>query len=169
MTTAISELDRDVHIQEALKLDAMGYRALFFLRLRPPGLPDVLLYFTPLQEVTWQGKTFINHPCTISGYRRAGDEEQSRPKFTVVNPDGVFTKYAHEGWMDNAEVQRYYVLKTHLENDVNSFVKHTWRVSKIVSASRDVLVTELRGATDGQAFIMPAGQYMPPKFPQVSF
>jgi len=169
MTTAISELMRQRHIEEAMKLDAMGYRALFFLRLRPPSMPDVFLYFTPLKEVKWQGKTFESHPCNITGYRRAGDEEQSRPKFSVANPDGVFTKYAHEGWLDNAEVVRYYVLKDHLEADINSFVKHTWRVSKVVSANRDVVVAELRGATDGQMFIMPPGQYMPPAFPQVSF
>lgn len=169
MTSAISELYRQQHIEEALKLDAQGYRALYFLRLRPKGQPDVLLYFTPTQEVTWQGKKFESFPCHVTGYRRAADEEMSRPKFSVVNPDGVFTKYAHEGWLNNAEVVRYQVLKQHLEDDINSFVKHTWRVSKVLTDTKSVVAAELRGATDGQAFVMPAGQYLPPKFPQVSF
>lgn len=169
MTTAISELYRERHIQEAMKLEAQGYRALYFMRLRPRGLPDVLLYFTPTQEVTWQGKKFESFPCHVTGYRRASDEEMSRPKFSVINPDGVFTKYAHEGWLDNAEIVRYMVLKEHLEGDINSFVKHTWRISKVIAATKDLVTAELRGATDGQMFTLPAGQYLPPKFPQVSF
>lgn len=169
MTTGISELMRQEHIQEALKLDAQGYRALYFLRLRPRGEADVLLYFTPTKEVTWQGKKFESFPCHVTGYRRAADEEMSRPKFSVINPDGVFTMYAHEGWLDNAEVVRYMVLKSHLETNINSFVKNTWRISKVVSANNDLVVAELRGATDGQNFTLPAGQYLPPKFPQVSF
>lgn len=166
--TIISETGRARHIEESMKLDAQGYATLLQIRMRPPGAADILLYLTPSQKLTWQGRTWEDWPLTISGDKRSSDGEHSRPTLSLFNPKGVFTQYINEGYMDSAEITRYKVLREHLENDVNSFLKSVWRMDRVLGAIGSTVSFELRGAMDGALFLLPARQFMQPEFPQVS-
>lgn len=165
---SVTALNGEDHVRESMKLEAQGYHELFQITMKPRGLPQQNLFITSMKEVFWQGKTWEAVPAVLVGYGQNSSGEQNRPKFTIVNPDGLFTKYVHQGWTDNAEVVRYRVLKSHLEANINSFVKHVWRISKPLAISVAQATFELRGALDGQHFLLPARAFFPPEFPHVS-
>ncbi len=156
------------HIQEAMKLEADGYAHLFFIRMTPPGQPEVILTLCPNKTVTWQGYTWETYAVNLTDYSRNSSGEMSRPKFSVGNPEGVFSRYVHARWMDNAEVIRYRVLGQHLSANVNSFLKNTWRVRRALSLSRTLAVFELGEVVDGPFFLLPGRAFYPPEFPTVS-
>lgn len=168
MTTFGDPAHAHTHVEEALSLDADGYANLFSIRMSPLGLPDVLLTLTPQKSVSWQGYPWESYGITITDYRRESSGEASRPKLTVFNPDGVFSRYVHARWMDSAEVIRYRVLGQHLSANINSFLKNTWRVAKVLNLSKQSATFELREAIDGQFFVLPGRAYYPPDFPAVS-
>lgn len=165
---SVTALEGEKHLQESMKLEAEGYYELFQIRLKPRGFPEQYLFLTGRKEVDWQGKHWELIPCTLTGYGQQSSGEQTRPKFTVVNPGGLFSKYVHQGWTDNAEVTRYRVLRSHLEANINSYDKHVWRISKPLAVSNATVTFELRGAMDGQMFYLPARAFFPPEFPHVS-
>lgn len=157
-----------VHLQEALKLEADGYAHLFRLRLTPPAQAEVIITLTPQKSVTWQGSTWESYPVHLTDYRRETSGEVSRPKMTLANPEGIFSSYAHRKWLDGAEVKRYRVLGQHLDANLNSFLVSTWRVGKVANLSNTMIVLELRSVLDGQNFILPGRAFYPPEFPTVS-
>lgn len=161
-------IDAPTHIEEAMKLDADGYANLFSIRMFPAGEPEVLLNFTPQKTVTWQGQTWSNMPIALTDYVRNTRGEMARPKMTIANPEGVFSEYVHARWMDNAEVVRLRVLGQHLDADVNSYLKNTWKVRKVMNLSRVIAVFELGDILDGPSFVLPAKAYYPPDYPTVS-
>lgn len=165
---SIDGVQQEVHVQESMKLDADGYAELFSMRLMPPGEPMILLPMSPHNTVTWQGYEWESYGCGLSGYKRESSGEVSRPVFSVFNPNGLFSRYVHKGWCDNAEVIRYRVLGQHLTANLNSYVKNTWRVAKVASLTPGLASFELRGALDGQFFVLPGRAFYPPEFPHVS-
>lgn len=168
MMENVTDLGKADHVREAMQLDAQGYYELYSISLNPPDGGGYQIYLCPQKDVVWQGKTWESFPCNLIGYSRESSGENSRPKFSVANPTGVFSRYVHAGWMDNAEIIRWRVLKNHLEENVNSYAKNTWRVGKTLSLSKTFAVFELRSALDGQDFILPGRQFAPPEFPFVS-
>lgn len=156
-------------IEEAMKLEAEGIATLYRLDLRPPNSATFSLYICPHKTVIWQGATWINDtPCMVSDTGIFSSGETVRPKFSIVNPEGIFSRYVHQKYVDNAVIRRYRVLRSDVENDVNSFELSQWRVSKILSLDRDLLVCELRSSLDGPLFRIPVETYRPPKYPTVS-
>ena len=104
----------------------------------PPEGGEVLLKQTGTKTVVWQGSTWESYGVGLSEYKKESSGESSRPKFTLFNPDGLFSNYVHRGWMDGAEIIRYRVLKQHLDSNTNSFIKNTWRVGKVLSLGGEV-------------------------------
>lgn len=157
-----------VHDQEALKLEADGYIELFQIILSPPAHAVVNLYLSSKNTVNWQGTSWESYGVTLSDYRRDSSGELSRPKFSLFNPNGEFTRYGHQGWIDGAVIKRYRVLKEHLDANANSFLLNTWRVGRILQLSNPAIILELRSVLDGQSFVLPGRAFVPPKFPSVS-
>ena len=164
----ISQLGYDDHVAQSLSLTPEGYVELFAITMSPPGEAKILFTLTGQNEVTWQGKVWESYAIHLTGYSMDSSGEVSRPSLSLGNQKGLFSRYVHSGWMDNAEIIRYRVLKNHLEINFNSFVKNTWRVSKVAGLGRQVAVFELRGALDGQFFILPGRAYYPPEFTTLS-
>lgn len=156
------------HVQEAVSLEAQGYAHLVSVRMSPPGQPEVMYTLTPQKTVVWQGYTWENYGVGITEYKRDASGEVNRPKLTLFNPNGIFSAFVHNRWMDGAEVVRYRVLKNHLSANINSYLRHTWRVGKVVSLNKTMVVCELRGVLDWQFFVLPGRAYYPPEFPSVS-
>lgn len=156
------------HISEAHKLEAKGYVDLVELKLFNPEGGTVFLYICAQKPVTWQGKTWERVEHSISEFAQSSSGELSRPKFTIVNPGSVFSRYAHQGYFNNALVSRYRVLTSDIDTNTNSFQFHVWRVSKVLNIGPHMVVTEMRSSLDGHAFFLPARTYRPPTFPTVS-
>ena len=152
-----------------MSLEARGYVELFKIDLRRPDGTVYTLYLCSQKEVIWQGTTWASGmPCTISESSQNISGEVTRPKFTVVNPDGVWSRYIHQRWADNATFSRYRVLVPDILANVNAFQLNLWRMSKVVSLTKNSVVLELRTALDGHNFKLPGDTFRPPKYPTVS-
>ena len=157
------------HVEEAMKLEVRAYVEFFKIDLRKPDGTVYTLFICPQKTVVWQGATWNGDmPCTISESSSNISGETTRPKFTIVNPNGVWSKYIHQGWVDGATFSRYRVLRPDVDADVNSFQLNLWRMSKVVNLTKNNVVLELRTALDGHNFKIPGDTYRPPKYPTVS-
>lgn len=122
---------------------------------------------SPRGTWTWQGDTYDEVPCNMTQITRQGDGKLSRPKFTVVNPEGLFTAYINSLDVENASITRHRILKSDLEADLNVALSETYRISRILSVTRGVVSFECRGTLDGVNFKLPARTFNPPEFPHV--
>lgn len=126
------------------------------------------IYFTGTKEVTWRGNLYSEIPCTFSQMELDANGKANRPKFSFVNPGGVFTSSIQQGLMNNAELVRYRILRADLEANLNYSITEKFFISRIVSLNKDLCVTELRDVLDGHMFKLPARAFYPPEFPHVN-
>lgn len=153
------------HLEDAKKLEADAYVELFEIEL-----PDRQgkIYLKSDNDAVWQGNKYEGTALKFDGLSKSSSDETSRPKFSVWNPEGVFSYLVDRGSLDNATIYRIRLLKRHLEEDVPISRTQQWRVSRIVSITRRNIVMELRDQLDGQFFQIPGRMFIPPDFPQVS-
>lgn len=164
----LPEVNPGDHLVNATNLEVDGYVQFFQITLFDENNNPIVLHLTPRQDIRWGNIDWEGFPLTLVGDFDDSSGEQSKPKLTFGNPEGVFSQYAHKKYLDSAEVVRYRVLSSHVAANLNSFLKRTWRVSKVLSLSKDIVTVELRGALDGQQFRIPARVFSPPEYPQVS-
>ena len=125
-------------------------------------------YLSPNQQETWQGNTYDSIPCTMTDMSMEADGKMNRPKFTFVNPAGIFTSSVASGAMNNAIITRYRVLRSDLDLDNSFALSEAYRVSRVVTINKAQITLELRDVLDGHNFTLPARSYYPPEFPSVS-
>ena len=147
-----------------LEPDALA--ELFMLELQDQG--NTIMYLNAYAELVWQGNTYISLPCTLSSVSQSVDGEKSRPKFSVANPQALFSSQVQSGALDNALLTQYKIMKADLDNDLDVKMTSIWRVTRIPSMNFKVLTMELRTALDGPSFKVPARTFIPPDFPHVS-
>ncbi len=151
---------------DAFELESKGLRE--FYKLDFLEGENVSLFLSPHNEYDWLGETWNHLPCKISESSQNSTGEQSRPKFTIMNPNGLFSTLIEQGKTDGALVTRYRILLSDLQSGVNAYVKNIWVLSKVVSLNKDTAVFELRSSMDGAFFDLPARSFYPPDFPTVS-
>lgn len=155
MTTSLNE--------DQVKLSADGEVELFQIHLNGGGV----IYLTNYNEVTWRGDTYENVAIKIDGIQLSSDEEDSRPRLTVANPQGIFKPYVASGSLEKAKVKLYRVLREHVEANVNLFRVDSWVISQIPSVNSSTMMAMLRKSYDGPMFQCPYRMYLPPEFPGV--
>lgn len=151
---------------EAYKLEAAGVRELFKLQLRDMG--STVLYLSPKETVTWADQQWDEWPCTIAGFAQNTNGEKSRPKFTVANPEGVFSLWVGQGAVDGAVLSHYEVQQAEIESGALVYTKRIWTISRTVSLNKNMVVFECRSIFDGQQFKIPARAFYPPEYPHVT-
>lgn len=151
-------------INDAFNLDGKGMAFLYKI-----VLSDLTTFcLSPKRSWSWQGDTYEEVPCHMTGFARYADGKMSRPKFSVVNPNGMFTSYVNTGALEGAKVTRHRILIDDLQADNNLALSQTLRVSRVASVTKQLIVLELRGALDGANFKLPERTFNPPEFPHVS-
>lgn len=165
LVTCVGDPDPIQHIADSKKLDADGYVELFEIILAN-GNSRLLLKQN--KNVTWQGRTYEGSGIQIEGVGRYADDQVSRPRLTLFNPNGVFSYLVDQGFLENATIKRTRVLKEHIEADVPVYRVEQWKVSRVASVKRGFIGLELRGMMDGQNFLTPGRMFIPPDFPTVS-
>lgn len=153
------------HLRDSKKLEADAYVDLFQIHLSD-GATKIFLKMN--NTVTWGGDTYEGVGIQIEGVGNYSDEQVSRPKLTILNPDGIYSSLVNDGLLDNAKIYRYRVLKEHLDLNKPIYRKQRWRVSRVVSLKTPYIVLELRDMLDGQMFLTPGRMYIPPEFKSVS-
>lgn len=153
------------HIEDSKNLDMEPYVDLFQIVLADRSSK---VYMKANNTVTWQGDIYEGTGIKIEGVANYSDEEVSRPRLTLYNPDGVYSYLVDQGLLDNAAVIRTRVLKQHIDSDQPIYQRQQWRVSRVASVRKNMLSLELRDLLDGQYFLTPGRMFIPPEFPQVS-
>lgn len=156
----------DSHIADAHELESKGIRDLYKIELR--NAAQTVLLLTPHNHIIYQGHEYENLPSKLAENAQNSTGEQSRPKFSCVNPDGIFSLWVQEGALDGAVFTRLRFLLPDLEANNNSYLKNIWIISRVVSMNKSMLVFELRSTIDGVNFMLPARSFYPPAFPHVS-
>jgi phage-related protein len=151
--------------ESAVELSAEGIVHLYKVVLRA-GSGDI--YITPDDVTTWQGFTFQNMACQLTGVASHASEQSARPRFTVQNPDGAFTSIVAQGSLENARLTRYRLLRKHAEENINIYTSQTWRVSRVSSLNKFMFSVDLRSMDDRANFTIPSKTFIPPDFPAVT-
>jgi phage-related protein len=151
------------HLESARGLEADAFVYLYRINLYPAGK----VCLTEVKSVFWQGETYEQIGIKMGNVSAYADEQSSRPKLQVQNPDAIFSELISQGQLDGASVTRYRVLLDDLLNDRNVFIKQSWRVGRVTGLNRISLSLELRDLTDGPNFVIPTMTFSPPKFPVV--
>ncbi len=154
------------HIADAHELESKGLRDLYKIELRDTN--NTILLVTPHNQVTWQGDTYEPLPCSLTESAQNSTGEQSRPKFSCANPEGIFSLWVQDGALDGAIFTRYRFLLPDLEANNNTYMRNLWVISKVMTLNKAMLVCELRSTLDGVTFMLPARSFYPPAFPHVS-
>lgn len=150
---------------EAHKLEASPVRDLFKLQLADQV---TVLYLTGSEAVVWGGQTWEQWPNSFSGGAQNSNNERSRPKFTIANPEGIFSLWCEQGVIDGAILTRYRVGLDDLQSDVRNYAKNVWTIFRVLNLNKTIAVLECRSLMDGQSFILPSRAFYPPDFPHVS-
>ena len=154
------------HLEEAQKLTADALIDLYTVTLKNVA---AVFRFKNDDTRTWQGLTFEGMASKITGDDRSADGEESRPILQIMNPLGIFNRFAVRGQLDQAIVRRQRVLLKHLDSNANIFEQRMWYVGRIRELISGQSVSfELRNMTEGANFQIPVRQFMPPAFPMVT-
>lgn len=153
-------------VEDAHSLTSTGYRDLYKIELR--NADNTVLYINAYNPVEFMGQQYENLPCTLTEASQNTTGEQSRPKFTIVNPDGLFSLFIQRGALDGAILTRYRVLTNDLELNNGAFARNLWIISKVVALNKAQATFELRSSMDGVNYMLPARSFYPPAFPHVS-
>ena len=151
---------------EAYKLEAEGIKSLYKLELKAQG--NIVLYLSPTAPVTWADQVWEEWSCKLTGHSQNSDNERSRPKFTVANPEGVFSLWVGQGALDSAVLTHYEVLTSHIESDTRVFNRRVWVINRAITLTKDMAIFECRSVFDGQFYKIPARAFYPPEYPHVT-
>lgn len=148
---------------DAFKLDGDAYIHLYKLVLRD----DSIIRMSPIKERTWQGDLYEEIPCILKGVGQQTDGKVIRPRFSVVNPEGIFTSGVDQRLLEGASITRYRILASDFDAVEDKSMKREARISRVISVNKSVIVTECRGPLDGAQFRLPFRTFHPPEFPHV--
>ncbi len=151
---------------DAYELESKGLRDLFKIELRDTNAS--VLYLTPHNPINYMDQSWEFLPCNLTDNSQNSTGELSRPKFSAVNPQGMFSLWVGQGALEGAIVTRYRVLLTDIANDVRSYSRNIWVVAKVLSLNKQTVTLELRSTVDGINYKLPARFFYPPDFPHVS-
>lgn len=153
------------HVADSKLLEADAYVDLFEIALADN---QGTLYLKMNKTVEWQGNIYEGTGIQIEGVASFSDDEVARPKLSIWNPEGVFSYLVDKGTLEGALVSRIRVLKFDIDNNLPVFRKERWKLSRVVSLKKPVIICELRDMMDGQNFLTPGRMFIPPEFKTVS-
>lgn len=161
------------HVKDSYELEGKAFVHLYTLQMFGGGY----MFMSDSGTVSWQGITWESWPLKFSGVGKSGNEETHRPVLQVANftfdvdgepIKGVFSALNAANKLEGASLIRKRIHKDDIEEDNNIFTQTTWRVSRVTAITPDVIGMEMRNSLDVPRFTIPARQFIPPDFPQVS-
>lgn len=135
------------------------------LQIETPDLSLVTFRFCLQKTLSWKGQSWALTPFMLSGEGNRAGGEQVRPTLILPNPNGLFSYYISEGWLDRARVWKYDVHPEDLDSGAS--IMSTWYISKIDELNNKAISLQLAALSDGNAFKLPARRYTQPEFPLV--
>lgn len=151
-------------LENSASLDAVEAFTLLKLQVSTPT--GVTTWRFCLQKtLIWKSQVWALTPFSLTGEGDRAGGEQTRPTLVLPNPEGLFSYYVSEGFIDRARVFKYSVHP----DDLNSGkgVMSTWYVSRVAELNDKAFQLELSGLSDGNNFKLPARRFTPPEFGMV--
>lgn len=161
------------HVDEGLKLTADGEVVFFEIALKniPDGGVAVIRFRDgPMGSTTqWNGKTWDHLACQLTGQQRSSEDEKSRPRLRLINPVGVFNQPAFSGQFDGSVIQKFTVLRRHVESNLTIANNEIFFIGRVVELIAGQSISfELRALSDVPDQKVPARVYMYPEYPTVT-
>lgn len=125
-------------------------------------------YLKNNDTVTYNNITYEGAYVQFSGSKRTSNEETPRPSLTLVNPEGVLSRYVLNEMFDFGQVIRRQVLRTDLDNNTGNVYEEKYFISRATALTKRSVTFELRGYSDRFNAMIPARMYTLPDFPMVS-
>lgn len=143
--------------------------------LTPEGFVDLFdivlaeeagsIHVTSQVGYTFNGIVYVEHPCHLTSVGQQADSEVTRPRFTVANPEGVFTAAVNQRLLENGYILRHRALLSEVPLGIG--LTRKFRIGRVANVSRVSITMELRGALDAGNFKFPPRAFNPPEFPFV--
>lgn len=152
----------DLNRSEALSLNPNPLVSLFSILL----VDGTFIPLTQRGPLTFQGITYIQYNLSLSGEASNSSGEKTRPRLTLVNPDGVLSVLARSNKLEGAKVVRNLVLAG--DNGFDLVQVDLWFLFQVTALNRQLVEVELRGIGDFPQTLIPPRKYYPPEFNHVS-
>lgn len=146
-------------------LQGVEFLTLLKLQIETPDTSLVTFRFCLQKTINWKGQVWSLTPFSLSNEGNRAGGEQVRPSLILPNPDGLFSYYISEGWLDRARVWKYEVHPDDLIS--GSSLSSTWYVNRIEELNNKAISLQLSALSDGNNFKLPARRYTQPEFPLV--
>jgi phage-related protein len=156
---------KEEHIADATQLTAETVVDLFEIHLLEG---QGVIYCWNGFNRTWQGNLYEGIGCQLSKENMTTDDQQNRPEWAVHNPDGVFTPFVLDGYLEGATFIRKRVLGPNFMQDLNIFDQRVWEIIRVANIADQMIQIELRDPSDGPNYLLPARMFIPPDFPAVN-
>lgn len=152
-------------LEDSKKLIADGMVNLFEIKLSD----GTYLHLKNDNSGSWGGYDWTGIPIGFDGYSSSAGDNYSRPSMSIANPDGAFSTFVRDGYLNRAVVTRYLVLYDDYVNNRDVYQKRTWIIWAVKTLNKQFIQLELRNPIDGVNFDVPARMYIPPEFPFVEY
>lgn len=120
---------------------------------------------TPKGSHTYNGEVYEELPCSLTSVGQRADGEAKRPRFTMVNPAGLFTAAVDQRLLEGGYVTRHRSLVSEVALGIG--VSKKFRIARVANVNKTTITLELRSALDSGNFKFPSRSFMPPEFPYV--
>lgn len=149
--------------QSVYDLEPAALMEFFVLTLRD----GTIIPFSSYPDFTYRGTVYSQIGCTLSPSSIDANGRQNRPRFTFVNPEGLFTHAVGKGLLEEAVLTHREALVMDVMADSEFFIERTLVITRVMSVSRFMVATEMRDIMDRHDFVVPSRAFYPPEFPHV--
>lgn len=137
-----------------------------FLKIYIPTDSDpVVQRFCASQTLEWDGQTWPKAAFSLTGIGEKGTSERVRPKLVIPNPDGIYSYYVGNGFLEGSQVTYYQVHPDDLETSQSQ--TQYYFINRVTEMNRRYINCQLSSFSDGNSFKLPSKRFIQPEFNQV--
>lgn len=114
------------------------------------------------EDLNWQGEVWVKSAFSITGIGDRAGGEKVRPRLMLPNPEGIYSYYIQQGFLDNALITYYRVHPSDIDNGEN--LAYQFYVARITEHNRQHISCQLNALSDGNNFKLPSRRFVQPEF-----
>ena len=137
-----------------------------FLKIYIPTDSDPLVQRLCLSEtLEWDDNTWTKSAFSLSGLGQIGGEERVRPKLVLPNPEGIYSYYVSNQFLEGSAITYYQVHPDDL-NSPQAQITELY-VNRVMEVNRQYINLQLSLPSDGNSYKLPSRRFTQPEFRQV--
>lgn len=137
-----------------------------FLKLYiPTDSNPIVIRMCLTQTLEWDGEVWPKTAFSLTGIGDLSNSERIRPKLVLANPEGLYSYYIQEKYLEGALVSYY---KVHPDDlDTPQAQVYEYYINRVMEVNRKLINLQLSAYSDGNRFKLPARRFVQPEFNQV--